>query len=109
MFSYDGLVVLVSPIYIADNDRRLVCHIRNADRNQTTFPKPILMRTNECQHLEDEKAENRHFRIGPLPQYACVTVTRLYRIDRNGTISSTSFTTIHIIASPSLALFTHPA
>jgi hypothetical protein len=68
----DGLVVLISPIYIADNDRRLVCHICNADRNQTIFPKPILMCTNERQHLEDEKAQNRHFRIGPLPQYARV-------------------------------------
>ena len=52
----DGLVVLISPIYIADNDRRLVCHIRNADRNQIIFPKPILMRTIERQHLEDEKS-----------------------------------------------------
>jgi len=30
------------------------------------------MRTNVHQNLEDEKAENRHFRIGPLPQYARV-------------------------------------
>src|SRR5882762_4008273 len=54
------------------NNCRLVCHIRNADRNQTISPKPILMRTNVHQNLEDEKAENRHFRIGPLPQYARV-------------------------------------
>jgi len=54
------------------NNRRLVCHIRNADRNQIISPKPILMRTNVHQNLEDEKAENHHFRIGPLPQYARV-------------------------------------
>jgi len=44
------------------------------DGNQTILPKPILMWTNERQHLEDEKAENRHFRIGPLPQYAWVLI-----------------------------------
>jgi len=71
----DGLAVLISPIYIVDTDRRLVCHIRNVDGNQTILPKPILMWTNERQHLEDEKAENCHFRIGPLPQYAQVLVT----------------------------------
>jgi len=54
------------------NNCRLVCHIRNADRNQTISPKPILMRTNVHQNLEDEKAENRHFGIGSLPQYARV-------------------------------------
>jgi hypothetical protein len=32
------------------------------------------MRTNEHQILEDEKAKNRHFRIGPLPQYARVLI-----------------------------------
>jgi len=34
------------------------------------------MRTNEHQILEDEKAKNRHFRIGPLPQYAWVLLGR---------------------------------
>ena len=68
----DGLAVLISPIYIVDTDRRLVCHICNVDGNQTILPKLILMWMNECQHLEDEKAENHHFRIGPLPQYARV-------------------------------------
>jgi len=68
-----------------DTDRRLVCHIRNVDGNQTILPKPILMWMNERQHLEDEKAENRHFRIRPLPQYARSLVsevsTRSFRIE----------------------------
>ena len=34
----DRSVVLISPIYFADNDRRLVCNICNADRNQTILP-----------------------------------------------------------------------
>ena len=43
----DGLAVLISPIYTVDNDRRLVCHICNVDRNQIILPKPILMWMNE--------------------------------------------------------------
>jgi hypothetical protein len=30
------------------------------------LPKPILMRTNKRQNLEDGKSQNRHFRIGPI-------------------------------------------
>src|SRR5882762_861161 len=37
------------------------------------------MWTNERQHLEDEKAENRHFRIGPLSQYARVLYSHFPR------------------------------
>jgi hypothetical protein len=33
------------------------------------------MRTNWRQNLEDEKSQNRHFRIGPLAQYARVLFT----------------------------------
>ena len=45
-------------------------HTRNADENSRFWPKPILMRTNVHQNLEDEKTQNRLFRIEPLGQYA---------------------------------------
>jgi hypothetical protein len=63
----DGSVVLISPIYFADNDRWLVCYIHNADRNQTILPQLILMWTNERQHCQDEKAKNCHFGIDLCP------------------------------------------
>ena len=61
----DGSVVFLSPIYNADNSRRLGCHIQNADRNYKILPYLILMCTNKRRNLEDEKAEKCHFRIGP--------------------------------------------
>ena len=61
----DGSVVFLSPIYNADNSRRLGCHIRNADRNYKILPYLILMCTKQGKNGEDEKAQNHHFRIVP--------------------------------------------
>jgi hypothetical protein len=60
-------MTLQGPMYNADNDRQ-AGHIRNADEIWEILPKPILMRTNKPQNLEDEKSQNSHFRIGPLGQ-----------------------------------------
>ena len=61
-------MALQSLIYNADNDRRQAGHIQNADENQEILPKPILMRTNKRQNLEDDKSQNHQFGIGPLGQ-----------------------------------------
>ena len=68
LYCVDGLWAYKGLIIYADDIRLFTCHIQNADGNGRILLNPIIMRTNEHRNPEDEKVQNRHFRIVPSNQ-----------------------------------------